>query len=50
MVEGSVTAGQRLMLLSSYLPYLLLPLFMTLDMAARVGKLVRAGIQVEKEE
>ncbi|KIK99355.1 hypothetical protein PAXRUDRAFT_822835 [Paxillus rubicundulus Ve08.2h10] len=39
----SVTSFQRLLLLSSYVPFFLLPLFMTVDMALRVIKLVHAG-------
>ncbi|KAG9312794.1 transmembrane protein 6/97 [Chiua virens] len=39
----SVTPSQRLMLLSSYLPFFLLPLYMAVDMAGRVSKLVQAG-------
>jgi hypothetical protein len=39
----SVTSFQRLLLLSSYVPFFLLPLFMTVDMALRVVKLVHAG-------
>ncbi|KAF9244673.1 transmembrane protein 6/97 [Melanogaster broomeanus] len=39
----SITSFQRLLLLSSYVPFFLLPLFMTVDMALRVLKLVQAG-------
>lgn len=36
----AVTDAQRLLLLSSYLPFFLLPLFMTLDMAWRISKVI----------
>ncbi|OBZ66680.1 Transmembrane protein 97 [Grifola frondosa] len=39
----SITSEQRLLLLSSYIPFFLLPLLMTVDMAFRVLKLVKAG-------
>lgn len=42
----SITVFQRFLLLSSYLPFFLLPLFMTLDMAVRITKLVQAGVEV----
>lgn len=43
----SITESQRLLLLSSYLPFFLIPLFMALDMTVRVAKLQRAGLMVE---
>lgn len=45
----SVTSEQRLMLLSCYIPYFVVPLVMTLDMAGRVGGLVKAGIKAQDE-
>ncbi|KAF8500516.1 transmembrane protein 6/97 [Gautieria morchelliformis] len=36
----AVTDAQRLLLLSSYVPFLLVPLIMTLDMAWRVSKMI----------
>ncbi|KAF8159552.1 hypothetical protein B0H34DRAFT_703921 [Crassisporium funariophilum] len=47
---ASVTATQRLLLLSSYVPFFLIPLMMAVDMSVRVGKLVKAGIRSEEEE
>ncbi|KAA1469114.1 hypothetical protein DENSPDRAFT_834657 [Dentipellis sp. KUC8613] len=44
----SVTLEQRLMLLSSYVPFFLLPLYMTLDMAFRVRALVVSALRAEK--
>ena len=32
-----------------YLPYFLVPLFMTVDMASRVERLARLGIKYEEE-
>ncbi|GBE87558.1 Transmembrane protein [Sparassis crispa] len=40
-----ITSEQRLMLLSSYVPFLILPLFMTVDMALRLWKLLEVGNQ-----
>ncbi|KAF8518934.1 transmembrane protein 6/97 [Hysterangium stoloniferum] len=37
---AAVTDGQRLLLLSSYVPFLAIPLIMTLDMALRLSKLI----------
>ncbi|KAI9460438.1 transmembrane protein 6/97 [Boletus coccyginus] len=45
----SVTASQRFQLLSSYIPFFLLPMFMAIDMATRIVKLVRAGVTVTEE-
>jgi EXPERA (EXPanded EBP superfamily) len=45
----SVTTEQKWMLLSSYVPYFVVPLFMTLDMAARVGALMQAGIEARHD-
>ena len=36
----AVTDAQRLLLLSSYVPFLLVPLIMTLDMASRVSNII----------
>ncbi|CDO74847.1 hypothetical protein BN946_scf184280.g7 [Trametes cinnabarina] len=44
----SVTAEQRLLLLSSYIPFFLVPLVMTIDMAYRVQKLVYAARDAPK--
>ena len=46
----SVTAEQRLLLLSSYIPFCLVPLVMTFDMASRVQKLIGAGGDAQKEK
>ena len=42
---ASVTSAQRLLLLSSYIPFLLVPLLMAVDMAFRVLSLVKAGVR-----
>ncbi|KAH7885861.1 transmembrane protein 6/97 [Phlebopus sp. FC_14] len=39
----SLTSSQRLLLLTSYIPFFLLPLFMTVDMALRILQLVHVG-------
>lgn len=46
----SVTPQQRLMLLGSYVPFLLVPLGMCFDMAIRVGGLMAKGIRAEETE
>lgn len=43
----SLSAEQRGLLLASYVPFLVIPLMMTVDMALRISKLVRAGIRAE---
>lgn len=43
----SITAEQRLLLLSSYIPFFLVPLVMTVDMAFRVFKLMNAGLDAQ---
>jgi len=45
----SVSASQRLLLLSSYVPFFVLPAFMTFDMATRIARLVRVGAAVAPE-
>jgi len=47
---ASITPDQRLLLLSSYIPFFLIPLFMALDMASRVLNLVGIGIKAEDAE
>lgn len=42
-VALTLTAEQRLLLLSSYIPFFLVPLVMTVDMASRVQSLVSAS-------
>ncbi|GJE90316.1 DUF2781 domain-containing protein [Phanerochaete sordida] len=44
----SITTTERLMLLSSYLPFFLLPLGMTVDMAQRLTRLINAGISASE--
>ncbi|KAI0333900.1 hypothetical protein GY45DRAFT_1271173 [Cubamyces sp. BRFM 1775] len=44
----SLTAEQSLLLLSSYIPFFLVPLVMTIDMAIRVQTLVSAGQEKQK--
>ena len=46
----SATEFQRLFLLSGYLSFLLIPLFMTVDMTLRTNKLVQAGLAVTVEK
>ncbi|PPQ73236.1 hypothetical protein CVT26_015039 [Gymnopilus dilepis] len=46
----SVTTQERLMLLSSYVPFFLVPFIMAVDMTLRVSKLVRKAIKLEDEE
>ncbi|KIP07059.1 hypothetical protein PHLGIDRAFT_30164 [Phlebiopsis gigantea 11061_1 CR5-6] len=43
----SVTYEQRLLLLSSYVPFFLIPLTMTVDMAFRILRLIQKGIDAE---
>ena len=46
----SVTTEQRLLLLSSYIPFFLVPLVMTFDMAFRVQKLIGSSGDAQKEK
>jgi len=46
---GALTQQQRLMLLSSYIPFFLVALIMAVDMAMRVNKLVQKALKVEEE-
>ncbi|KAM5544283.1 hypothetical protein V8D89_001943 [Ganoderma adspersum] len=46
----SVTTEQRLLLLSSYIPFFLVPLVMTFDMAFRVQKLIGSSVDAQKEK
>ncbi|KDQ51011.1 hypothetical protein JAAARDRAFT_185480 [Jaapia argillacea MUCL 33604] len=52
-VDGlvTITSEQRLMLLSSYIPFFIIPLTMAVDMSFRILKLVRkgAGVEVQKK-
>jgi len=41
----SITPEQRVMLLSSYIPFFLIPLYLAIDMALRLQKLASAGIR-----
>jgi hypothetical protein len=41
----SVTPEQRAMLLSSYVPFFVIPLFLAVDMALRLQKLASVGIR-----
>jgi hypothetical protein len=41
----SVTPEQRIMLLSSYMPFFLIPLYLAIDMAFRLQKLASAGVR-----
>ncbi|TCD69461.1 hypothetical protein EIP91_007587 [Steccherinum ochraceum] len=45
---SAITPSQRLLLLSSYIPFLLIPLLMTVDMAFRVLSLMRAGLAAQE--
>jgi len=46
---GALTQQQRLMLLSSYIPFFLVALIMAMDMAMRVNNLVQKAVKVEEE-
>lgn len=46
----SVTTSQRLLLLSSYIPFFVIPLVMTIDMASRLSKLVTTGIDAADDK
>ncbi|KAG2355139.1 hypothetical protein BDR07DRAFT_1427132 [Suillus spraguei] len=46
----SVTSSQRLLLLSSYIPFFVIPLVMTVDMASRLSKLVTTGIDAADDK
>jgi len=43
----AITPSQRILLLSSYVPFLLIPLVMTVDMAFRTLGLLRAGVAAQ---
>ena len=45
----SITSEQRTLLLSSYIPFLIIPLTLTIDMAFRVLRLAQAGVAAEKQ-
>ena len=45
-----MTTEQRLLLLSSYIPFFLVPLVMTFDMAFRVQKLIGSSGDAQKEK
>ena len=45
----SITSAQRSLLLSSYVPFFLIPLGMAVDMAFRVVRLVKIGAKVEQD-
>jgi hypothetical protein len=51
-VKGAagITQEQRLLLLSSYVPFFLIPLIMAVDMSMRVAKLAKKGMEAENEE
>ena len=44
----SITPDQRFLLLSSYVPFFVVPFVMTVDMAMRVLRLVNTGIATDK--
>lgn len=46
----AVTETQRIMLLWSYVPFLLVPLFMAIDMTVRTTKLVQKAVRLEDEK
>jgi len=46
----SITPDQRLMLLSSYIPYFLIPFIMAVDMGIRTYKLVKIAIKKEEKQ
>ena len=45
----AITPAQRAMLLVSYVPFLLVPLAIAVDMARRCARYVRAGVRAERE-
>jgi hypothetical protein len=45
---ASLTTAQRTLLLSSYVPFFLIPLMMTVDMAFRLHAFVRAGVNAQE--
>ncbi|EIN09658.1 hypothetical protein PUNSTDRAFT_113088 [Punctularia strigosozonata HHB-11173 SS5] len=45
---SSVSPEQRALLLASYIPFFLIPLLMTLDMALRLSSLVQKAVQAER--
>ena len=45
----SITVFQYFLLLSSYLPFFLVPMFMAVDMAIRIAKLLPTGVAVTAE-
>ncbi|KAG1850682.1 transmembrane protein 6/97 [Suillus subluteus] len=46
----SVTTSQRFLLLSSYIPFFIIPFIMTIDMASRLSKLVTTGIDAADDK
>jgi hypothetical protein len=46
----SVTTFQRSLLLSSYIPFFVIPFIMTVDMASRLTKLVTTGIDAADDK
>jgi hypothetical protein len=46
----SVTTFQRSLLLSSYIPFFVIPFIMTVDMASRMSKLVTMGIDAADDK
>lgn len=44
----SITFKQRILLLSSYIPFFLIPLVMTVDMAFRVLQFIQKSIDAER--
>ena len=46
----SITADQRLLLLSSYIPYFLIPFIMAVDMGMRTHELVKIAIKKEEKQ
>lgn len=47
--EPALTSTQLLMLLSSYLPFLLVPVAMAVDMAVRLGRAIQVAERVKTE-
>ncbi|KAJ3507397.1 hypothetical protein NLJ89_g6328 [Agrocybe chaxingu] len=47
---ASVSSEQRLLLLSSYVPFFVIPFMMAVDMGLRVSQLIQKGIKAEEEE
>lgn len=46
----SITPEQRMLLIASYVPFLIIPMVMAVDMAGRIGELMIKGMDAEERE